>query len=368
MIGILGGYGEVGQAAVRHLLALGLGPLRIGGRDVGAARRFAAGVPGVDIEFRAVDVFDESSLGAFVDGCRLLLNCAGPSHGIGRRAVDAAFGAGADYVDAAGDDPLEAQLDGAVIAQAGRVALLSAGLQPGLTGLLPRWLALRDFDSVDSLTSYFGVMDVFTSTAADDYLAGAATGASRSLAAWRGGRRPNALVRRRELVLPFFGDPVTALPQLSTESERSASAIRLPRGDWYSVVSGRHTATAFDRVLTLDRDAAIAELVKASRLDLAGREPQVVHVVEMTGQRQGQTQCRTTVLRGRGNSDLTGAFAAAAVNAVLEREVIPGCHFAALAMEPRRAIGRLARTGAVACLETFDDEIAALRTIEEGAL
>lgn len=368
MIGILGGYGEVGQAAVRHLLALGLSPLRIGGRDLAAARRFAAGFPGLDIECRAVDVFDEFSLGAFVEGCRLVLNCAGPSHGIGRRAVDAALGVGADYVDAAGDDPLEARLDGAAVAQAGLVVLLSAGLQPGLTGLLPRWLALRDFDSVDSLTSYFGVMDVFTSTAADDYLAGAAMGASRSLAAWRGGRRPNALVRRRELVLPFFRDPVTALPQLSTESERLAAAIRLPRGDWYSVVSGRHIATGFDRVLTLDRDAAIAELVKASRLDLAGREPQVVHVVEMTGQRQGRSRCRTTVLRGRGNGDLTGAFTAAAVSAVLEREVQPGCHFAALAMAPTRAIERLGRTGALACLETFDGEVAALRTIEGGVL
>src|SRR5207302_8403929 len=81
---------------------------------------------------------DPRSLADFCEGCRVVVNCAGPSSVIGDRVARAAFAAGADYVDVAGERALHAQ---AVGLPAGRTALPGAGMMPGLSELLPRVLA-----------------------------------------------------------------------------------------------------------------------------------------------------------------------------------------------------------------------------------
>lgn len=284
MIGILGAHGDVGAHAVRMLQAH---DLRLGGRRSGA-------------DFR-----DPASLDRFAAGCRIVVNCAGPSHVAGDRVLRAAERAGAHYVDASGD----------VTSFDGR-AVVGAGLQPGLTGLLQRWVGS------DELTLYLGVLDRFTEAAAADYLCGARS----PLAAWRDGPVPRALTRRSGVTLPFFPGEVTLLPYLDAEACRIAGQLGLRRGDWYSAVSGEYVLGTFDRVHGMARAEAVAALCRASQLDLAGREPFVVLAVE--------TPERTVVLRGRSNGELTGSVVALAVEAVDRGEVPPGCHHASDVLDP----------------------------------
>ncbi|WP_437568970.1 saccharopine dehydrogenase NADP-binding domain-containing protein [Sorangium sp. So ce542] len=367
-IGILGGYGDVGAHAARRLLSLGLRPLRIGGRNFEAARRFANELSAEAIEHQAVDFRDDASLRRFVAGCRIVLNCAGPSHSIADRAARAAMEAGADYVDAAGDDALYALLDGDEHRRRRRVAVLSAGLQPGLTALLPRWAAHRAFSQVQGLRSYFGVLDHFTEVAADDYLQAATDGVSEPLAAWREGRRSGVLTRMRNVEVPFFPGPATLLPHLNTEGERLASSLRLERGDWYTVITGQHILTAFDRARSLERREAVAALRRASLLDLAGRAPHVILLAQLDGLRSGTPVTRTLVMRGRCNAELTGTMAALTTLAVDQGEVPAGRHFAAAVLEPVSAVGRLLESGAVSTLDLLDTSLDALGATEEGSL
>lgn len=383
-LAILGGYGDIGRQAARYWLRMAsspapsapTGPLRIGGRNLRAAQRcadalraqaLATGADSPGIECRAADFYDASSLDAFVDGCRVVLNCAGPSHAIGDRVAAAAWRAGADYVDAAGDDALYERLDPQRYLDRGRRAVLSAGLQPGLSALLPRWLAAR-FDRPQRLTSYFGVLDLFTDVAADDYLHGAGDGSSEPLAAWRDGRRPGALVRKRGVELPFFPAIATALPYLNREGERLARQLRLSHGDWYSLLEGRHVLAAFDRVHGLDRKQAVTALRQASLLDLAGREPHVTMLVQIDGLRDGTSVTATALLRGRSNAELTGAFAASSVAAVLRGEVSCGRHYAAMALDPQTGLHCLQAAGAITALSVFDASIESFADTEEGAL
>ncbi|MFI9324529.1 saccharopine dehydrogenase NADP-binding domain-containing protein [Kitasatospora aureofaciens] len=371
MIGVLGGYGDVGAFTSRALARLGPGPLRIGGRDPVAARRLgaelgASDVGACEVVAQAVDFTDEPSLQRFADGCRILVNCAGPSHAVADRAARAALRAGADYVDAAGDDTLFAALDPG--AWSDRAAVLSAGLNPGLTGLLPRWAAAR-FTEVHGLTCYFGLLDHFTEVAADDYLQGAADGVSEPLAAWRDGRRrPGALRRRTGARVPCYPGTVTALPHLPTEGERLARALGIDRADWYTVVAGEHVRAAFDRVHALDRRDAAAALRRASLLDLAGRAPYVLLLAQLDGLSQGRAATSTVLLRGRRNAELTGAVTAAATLAVARGEVPSGRHFAAGALDPQATIDRLRASGAVTELVVLDAAIEDLDAVEEGAL
>ncbi|UMP06861.1 hypothetical protein [Amycolatopsis sp. EV170708-02-1] len=314
MIGVVGATGEVGSHTVRILRTLGVGPLRTGGS-------------------RDADVRDEKLLDRFAEGCQVVVNCAGPVRLVGDRVARAAARAGAGHVDAS-------EPEGPSV---GGTAVIGAGLQPGLTGLLPRWLARREFDAVHGLVAYLGVHDRFTRTAAADYLAGAGHG--EALAAWRRGRRSGVLTRRTDATLPFFSGEVSLLPYLNTENMRVAEELGLARGDWYTAVSGEHVRAAFDRTHSLGRADAVAALCRASELDLVGGEPSVVLMVCMDGVRDGEPLTRTAVLRGRGNGEMTGALTALAVLAVLRREVPPGRHFAADVLDPQDTIARLTGCG-----------------------
>ncbi|MGO1068880.1 saccharopine dehydrogenase NADP-binding domain-containing protein [Lysobacter sp. CA199] len=379
-LAVLGGYGDVGFEASRAWLRLralaGMDArLRIGGRDLHAAResverlRAIATDSGraartITIEAMAVDLFDAESLRAFVTGSRAVLNCAGPSHRIGDRVARTAREANADYIDAAGDDALHALLDPADYQRSGRRALLSAGMQPGLSALLPRWLASYLTRPL-RLTSYLGLNDRFTAVAADDYLHGAADGSSEPLAAWRDhGRRAGASRRQRDTTLPFFNGPVTVLPYLNREGERLARALDLRDGDWHSAIEGRHVLAAFDRAHALPREDAIALLRHASALDLAGRRPQATLLCQLDGEHSSVS----ALLRAPGNAALSGGFAAVAVQAALNESIAPGRYYAAMTMDPASSLQALRDCGAVDVLNRFDAPIPTEVLTEEGAL
>lgn len=117
----------------------------------------------------------------------------------------AALAAGAHCVDVAGDDPAaEDLLNDGDPAREGRSVILSAGALPGLSAILPRWLARQDLDEVSALTAHCGGLESCSPTVAVDLMlsltAGGANGAAygEPLAAVRGGRRLSRALRAVE--------------------------------------------------------------------------------------------------------------------------------------------------------------------------
>ncbi|KIQ13112.1 saccharopine dehydrogenase [Pseudomonas simiae] len=366
MIGVLGASGDVGLASAQALLSLGLHNLRLGGRDAHTGARCLARLhqqwPDARLQWTAVDFNDTPALARFARGCDVLLNCAGPSWRVADRAAQAALKADAHYVDAAGDIHLDPAL------WRGRSAVLGAGLQPGLTGLLPRWLAAQGFTRVQGLTSYFGLRDQFTAVAADDFLQGAVDGSSEPLAAWHNGRCSRALRRRRDVLLPCFPGPVHVLPYLNEEGERLARDLHLETGQWFNVITDGHVLNALDQAHNLPRAEAVQRLCTASQLDLSGQPPFVTLLLQLDGLCDGQACTRSLVLSGAGNAALTGAMAAITVVSVLEGEIRPGCHHAAHALPPAASLERLQRTSSIRTLNLLDHPLEHLQYAEEGCL
>ena len=143
VVGVLGAAGAVGTATAR---ALGAAGVRVR--------------PGVR---PAVDAGDPASLARFCAGCRVVVNATGA--GERERVASAALAAGAHYVDPTGDAALVDRAKGATW-----TALLAAGATPGLSGLLPRWLASQGFDRASVLTAYAAAFDGFTPGAAAEFL------------------------------------------------------------------------------------------------------------------------------------------------------------------------------------------------------
>jgi hypothetical protein len=349
-VAVVGGYGGAGEAAARQLDRWGIGPLRLGGRDGGRATALAKSLTG-PATCGTVDAADPASLDRFCAGAAVVLNCAGPAYRIGDRVAAAACRAGAGYVDAAGDELVTGRSR-----PAGWSAVISAGLLPGLSGLLPRWAAAAMPGRVTRLLGYAGGRDRFTAAAAADYLA-TADGFGEPRAAWRhGARAPRALAPLVAATLPFFPEPVSAQPYLSSETERMARDLGIDEVDWYSVFAGQ-------RVLAVLRQSGAdpERLRLAAELDLFGRSAYHLLVLELTG-----AVTRTVVLRGTGASALTGSVAAVAVRAVLSGAVPPGVHHAAEVLDPAASIALLAGVPAVLGLATHDRPAAVAE--EEGYL
>jgi hypothetical protein len=364
-IGIAGGYGGVGRAAAAELHALGAGPLRVGGRRPELALELAAEL-GNGCEAAALDLDDDASLARFCDGCRVVLDCTGPAFRVLDRVARAALRAGADYVGAGGDEPAYDALARTRL-RPGRTAVVSAGMMPGLSGLLPRSLAaVADLDGApEGLLAYAGGCSRITPAAAADYLASLDGGFGEPLAAWRNGARvARALTVAREAELPFFPGRVVALPYLSLEAERLARRLRLRRLDWFNVFDGPHVLASLDVRRRSNGESAEA-LMRAAELDLFGRAAYQLFVLQL----DAGDASHTLVLRAGGAIELTGAAAALAAFAVAAGEVEPGLWFAADALEPEVALERLAATSAVTWLAVergTAEEVAA--PVEEGVL
>ncbi|WP_440106849.1 saccharopine dehydrogenase NADP-binding domain-containing protein [Streptosporangium sp. H16] len=357
MIGIVGGYGAVGGAAARLLAGRGVRGVRIGGRDLEAARRFVGEELGGRGEAWQVDAYDEAALARFCRGCTVVVNCAGPSYLLLDRVARAAFLAGADYVDAAGDGPAFAGL--ASTGTAGATAVLSAGMLPGLTGLLPRHLARFAGAGPHRLDVYTGGLDRLTPAAAGDVLLSGRGDHGEALAAWRGGATVSrALAPAYGVELPYFHGPVTAYPFLGAEAARVAGELGLEEARWYNVITG-------DRVMAaMSAAVSAADLMRVAELELAGRTPYYVLLFQLSG--PGTT--RTMALRVDDSYELTAAVVAHTTEAVLRGEVEAGLHYADGVLDPARMLADLEP---VAKIEISDDipriDLAA-PAFEEGAL
>ncbi|MBL1120554.1 saccharopine dehydrogenase NADP-binding domain-containing protein [Streptomyces sp. 110] len=359
VIGVLGASGAVGRAAVRELRALGHSGLRLGGRTASALCEVAEENPGGHDETVWADATAPDGLRAFTEGCDIVLNCVGPTYRLRATVAFAALDAGAHCVDVAGDDPAaEDLLAGGDPAREGRTVVLSAGALPGLSSLLPRWLAGQGLDGVTALTAYCGGMEPCSPTVAHDLMlslsSGGADGAAygEALAAVRGGRRvPRALRTDEDTVHPAFPGRVAVQPYLSGESERLAGDLGVDRLDWYNV----HPGPAVRALLNLlpgrlaageDPDRLAERLILAADLDLAGRKPYYVMDFALSGTASGTPATAGATLRTASSYRLTAAMGALAVDAVLRGGVPAGVHFACAVLDPGTVVRHLRSHGA----------------------
>jgi hypothetical protein len=354
-IGVVGGYGAVGRSLCRELQADRQIRLRIGGRSAVDACA-PVGDNDAEIEYRRLDVQDSSLLKSFCAGCDVIVNCAGPANAVSERIGCAAFNAGAHYVDTASSNRFR-------LPDGPRAALISAGMYPGLTGLLPRLLAEQEFDTVSELTAFVGGCDTLSKIAAIDYLESLEDGLGTANVIWRDGIRiPERSSSGQIMSVPFFPRPVTLQPYLIPETEQLAASLGLSILRWYSVFDGEHVVSALPAAARKkDGDA----LVRAAELDAFGRERYQILLFEMTGMAGGRHAVRTLRLRACGGAELTGVAAACGVKAFLGNMIPRGIHEFAQVMNPGFVVEHLAHTAAVSALTIGDGP---LMSMEHGEL
>jgi hypothetical protein len=355
LVAVVGATGAVGRAFVSRLAGDASFTFRLGGRNEFAGRMLSDAH--ANCSWMTVDVRDDMALARFCDGAAIVVNCAGPARLVGCRVAHAADDAGADVVDVGASG-------GLVVADARNSLVIEAGMFPGLSGLLPRFVVQdAGMDTVTSITAYLGGCDRLTEAAAADYLDSLSNGTGETNAMWSSGRRISATsAERMERALPFFPRAVIARPYLTVEAERLAQTLGATRLEWHAVFDSPRALSALPRCAA-SRDAA--GLARASSLDTIGRAPYQLLVVEVAGARAGESLTRSLALRARSGAELTGVAAAAAVRCVATAHDYSARGCFAEVLDPQTVVADIITSPAVTLYHAFDGP---LGESEEGAL
>ncbi|MDX6189703.1 saccharopine dehydrogenase NADP-binding domain-containing protein [Flavobacterium sp. Fl-318] len=365
MIGIIGGYGEVGHHACLTLQQYGIGPLKIGGRnpEKGKAKQ-SDFLPGTVWE--KVDVENDQSLSDFIVGCDLILNCAAPSHRYSRRIAKICLQHKVNMVDAGIDNNYESNpLD-----TGENVIVYAAGATPGFSGLFPVWFA-QQFQKVHSLLSYYGTSGQITPAGAEDYLEGSLHSNNVPRAAWRNGVVPNVLSRKSGVKLPFFPGEITLFPLFDDETQLVAKRLALENGEWYAAVEGEKSIAALDSAsfeYKTNPKAMIEKLCFAVEMDTLGRSPYFILMVQLKGESEGLEKTQTAVYEVSKIIPFCGKMAAIIVKAVLEGKISPGLHHTASIEDVNFVMNHLEKTDATHTIQIIDHSIEELSFEEEGTL
>lgn len=108
MILVIAATGYTGRLVATQLGRLGAS-VRLGGRSIERVEALNKELGGT-FECVQVDVTNESSLHKAMDGCKVVINCAGPFTVLGEPVVGAAIRVGAHYMDTTGEQPFIRQV------------------------------------------------------------------------------------------------------------------------------------------------------------------------------------------------------------------------------------------------------------------
>ncbi len=151
VIGVYAATGRLGQVVAREIAGRGA-PLVLAGRDQGRLRALAAQLPRALARPAPAD--EPAALRAAAEGCDVLVNCAPPLRSLSEAVARAAVDAGADYLDAAGEQgairALFERLDGPA-RERGVAVVPACGFDYALGDCLAR-VAAGGLEPVDRIT------------------------------------------------------------------------------------------------------------------------------------------------------------------------------------------------------------------------
>lgn len=354
--GVVGGYGAIGGVVVSELHKSPAESILIGGRDQEKAKALASGL-GAKVSARRLDVLDTGSLDDFCARCSTIINTAAPVMVLQDRVAQAAFRAGANYVDAASLMVVKdrmAPLSNA-IADAGLSFVLSAGFFPGLCELSPAYaevLARSRMNSLESVEIYYGDTSDWSANGFREVAWLIRHSGSR----WRGYFRhgewvPVSIFRAsREIDL---GTEVGARRFfVSSTPELSEIGVRLNDCDFaaYGCVAGPRIAlaAALVAVLPLSHDFGARLLRNAFRKNHLPMGGFVVCRVSGDSQGRHSTLTTQTVYEEQRAYWITGVVTATAARMISEGKAVKrGVNFLASAVDPSEFMTELQKAGLI---------------------
>ena len=307
MIGILGAYGAVGIWATRFIRNNSDYRLRIGGRNIEKAPSELRSEWN-DAEWVKVDVSNKESVERFMDGCEIVLDCAKLSESQTTQMDEIAENKKVPI--------LHLGIAGFRRKDSGVAIAYGAGCIPGLSGLIPQYLA-KKFDHVNSLEFYYGGLGAFSYTAANDFIDSLHNSNNRTMVYWKNGE-----------ILPFvpssndYSEDLKSVisinkmfPFFDGEAEAVTRKMNLDEARFHMCLSGQRMIEIMNSArhqYKQNPDETIKKLCTASKLDTFGIKENTFYLCVMEGEKNGVPAKFKMTVSGLGPSPMTGVSAGAA--------------------------------------------------------
>jgi hypothetical protein len=373
IVGILGCGGAVGRIAMKLL--------KKSYSIRGGQRRFPKNLDDdLDFQWMKADAYDEDSLNDFCRGCEVILNCAGPSYCIGDRLAIAAQKAGASYVDVFGADFLEKSLVEKNYNKKG-IFIISAGNFPGLSAILPCWLANQGFTKVEKIKIYSGGIEKSTWSACADVLLSSVSGFGIPDSIFRDGsiiKKNNQY--RNKVFIPGFDVEVYAQDFINSETVKLARVLNLREARGINIIHNKFVkdimVKACGRLIIDKSGKALNEVVSKVNdlinMSIGSQQPCYSMVVEMEGIFNKERVRKRVKLRTSNSYELSGIVAAAAVERIFEGNIANGIYWSFECLEAAQVIEKLLATKVVQSINIIDVPLTEsdinIEEMEEGML
>ncbi len=167
-VGVLGASGKIGRAFVEYLSREPHIKIVAGMRNIKVVPFDVSG----NIATVQVDIKDTNSLGEFIEKCDVIVNCSGPSSMLAILAAKACIQNRVHMVDVSGNFELQQYLENHIetLLDHDLTFVLSAGVYPGFTELLAKYMLDRYFPGKAKLCMCFSCCELLSQNAARDYV------------------------------------------------------------------------------------------------------------------------------------------------------------------------------------------------------
>lgn len=313
MIGVIGGFGDIGSRVVKYITKYSNHNIRIGGRS---EHKIPSGYSN-KISFQQVDIQDEASLSRYIEGCEVVINCTG----IGK---DKAAVLQAVIVKKSVNYISLDRYDWSEYAGmfSGRNAVIDCcGSIPGLAETLMVYMCNR-FKKIEKLKFYYGALGKFTITAARDYLLGLDHTTTKSMVYLRDGKvsiYPH--LDMLEEKLPFLESSFRLFPYVDEGALYVAEKFHIQDAVWYMTIAGDRTLKALE-----DTSRSARKLSIASELDCNELGTFAGYLIEVTGNEMYNNVTKTLYLRFNHPSALTAFVTTVSALGICEGVLGPGIY------------------------------------------
>lgn len=344
MIGIIGASGKIGSEIIKTLnVKAPQEQLRCGYHS----NRRSDGNQWV-----CVDIDDRNDIKAFMEGCALVINTAGPSERYSQKVMEAALECGVSLIDV-GHSRCYAKT---TRLNKGQRMIYACGAVPGIIGFIPRKLA-EDFDHIYSLNVNIALREMLTLTAARDLVTASQLPDGKASG-----------IKAKTENIPLIGDEVYRYQFSDEESAAIDTLLHVRSSSWYMVRDTDDYEKLFSSTYK-DKDEMAERLCRLYRISMAGREDYLKFVIEMEGMKDNRPKTVSAYLNGISGSVVSGRVAAAAALALLRGEIAENVPVRLAMLQNDEKIWEyVEKTEAFRLFEVYPYSLAAMSEEESGEI
>ena len=265
MIGIIGGYGDIGSKVTSILKMFYYGEIKIGGRKYQEIVQNCASVKEDGVFKQFVDLKNFDSIRHFVVGCEVIVNCSGCEQIYSGTLAEICYDNNCHFVDVNRNDWL---LKNSFIVK-GRCHIHNAGSMPGISEMMPGYLSLY-FNKIMDIEFYYLAQGEFSYNAARDYVEGLCGGQVKGMMKYKEGKCVPAIEDATRIYIPIFNKEFKIYPYIDNTVLKCVKKLGCINGIWNMAYEEGYTLNIFEKINCTQfeqTDGLVQKICSSSKLD-----------------------------------------------------------------------------------------------------